>query len=465
MGITTPIEIARYPDAAYIVAIAPPGTILDGLRRLGLWLAAMVGAFFVVIVTLSYRVVRSIQDPLGSLQIAATRFADGDLAYRCQVPEPSELGRLADTMNSMAEQLTTRIEAIRAQQTQLESILSSMIEGVVLLDDRFRVQTMNDAAIRLFEVESLTSAPGEKRTLLEVIRNSEIYEMVLKTFATGLNQEGTITVYTNPPSHMQLHSGIVDLSEGKAVLLVFNDVTRMQELENIRRDFVANVSHELKTPITSILGFVETLMEDDVLENRDESKRFLGIVSDQAQRLNAIIEDLLQLSRLEQHREGVDEAPFRIEELIANVKQSLQQKADEKQIVLADEYVGNPRTVANFNLLEQALSNLVDNAIKYCPPGSRVDILVRRSAQKLAITVADDGPGIPIESQSRVFERFYRVDRARSRAQGGTGLGLAIVKHIAQAHDGTVSVESDPGHGSAFTIEIPQPAHGRAVNR
>lgn len=458
-GVLRPISVSAVPAAMYLSAISDSRALEEGLRTLSVWLIATVTFFFLIIFSMSYRVVRSIQAPVEYLQTAASHFADGDLNHRCDVPEPTEFRRLAETMNGMAGQLKTRIDAIRAQRTQLESILASMIEGVVLLDDRFQIRTMNDAAIRLFRVESLTTPRGEPRTLLEVIRNSEIYDAVLKTFSSGRNQERTITVYTNPPRYMQVTSGIVESGESTAVLLVFNDVTRMQELENIRRDFVANVSHELKTPITSILGFVETLTDAGSQMNAEEMTRFLNIVSSQAHRLNAIIEDLLQLSRLEQQHDGIVLEEFRIEELIAGLKQSLEQRALAKNISLIDEYSGNPHIVANSNLLEQALTNLVDNAIKYCPPGSAVEIRYRRTVASVHLEVSDNGPGIPLESQGRIFERFYRVDRARSRAAGGTGLGLAIVKHIAQAHGGTVSLRSTPGKGSTFVLELPQRQH------
>lgn len=455
-GVVTALSLPNVPAAAYLTVFTSATRLSQGLSRLGIWLVAMVASFFAVIVTLSYRVVRSIQAPVEYLQTAAIHFADGDLNHRFEIPEPLEFRRLAETMNDMAGQLKTRIDAIRAQRTQLESILASMTEGVILLDDRFQIRTMNDAATRLFRVDSFTTPSGDPRTLLEVIRNSDLYDAVLATFSSGTNQERTITLYTNPPRYMQVSSGVVEVGESKAVLLVFNDVTRMQELENIRRDFVANVSHELKTPITSILGFIETLTDGVAQMDEDETTRFLNIVSVQAHRLNAIIEDLLQLSRLEQQHDGIAVEECRIEELIADVRQSLEMKATAKEIRLVDEYSGNPRFIANPNLVAQALSNLVDNAIKYCPKGSQITIRFRRSATTVRFEVDDDGPGIPTEAQGRIFERFYRVDRARSRAAGGTGLGLAIVKHIAQAHGGNVSLHSTPGHGSTFIVEIPQ---------
>ncbi len=459
-GSIRPISIPQIPEASLGYAFSTAPDLVRGLRDLAASLLVLVAGLTLIIITLSYRVVRNIQDPIIRLQNAASYFAEGDLSYRIEVIEPLELRRLAVTMNGMAEQLTTRIEAIRGQRTQLESILANMIEGVVLLDDRFQVKTMNAAAMRLFDVSAPPQEEREPRTLLELIRNSEIYDVVVQTYATGLNQERTITIYSNPPRYMQIHSGVIDRGETGAVLLVFNDVTRMQELENIRKDFVANVSHELKTPITSILGFVETLT-DGAVSDPQEADRFLAIIASQAHRLNAIIEDLLQLSRLEQQRDGISAESCRIEEIIAGVKETLEQKAREKGITLVDEYFGNPRIVANPTLLEQAITNLLDNAVKYCPAGARVAIRFSRTADSFRLEVKDNGPGIPEMAHARIFERFFRVDRARSRSEGGTGLGLAIVKHIAQAHGGSVALDSTIGVGSVFTVEIPQAESAR----
>jgi two-component system, OmpR family, phosphate regulon sensor histidine kinase PhoR len=240
------------------------------------------------------------------------------------------------------------------------------------------------------------------------------------------------------------------------VLVVLNDITRLQRLENIRRDFVANVSHELKTPITAIKGSVETLL-GGAMDEPDSAPRFLDIIARQADRLNAIIEDLLALSRIEQGEEkgGIQLVPAVIGEVIQSALQSCQIKARDKQVRLVADYAENLQCLANAPLLEQALINLIDNAIKYSNEGGEVQLAVHAATAAIEISVRDFGCGIDREHLPRLFERFYRVDKARSRKQGGTGLGLAIVKHIVQAHGGQVRVDSTLGEGSLFTIALP----------
>jgi two-component system phosphate regulon sensor histidine kinase PhoR len=257
---------------------------------------------------------------------------------------------------------------------------------------------------------------------------------------------------------LQAHGAPLRDASGKeiGVLVVLNDMTRLLRLENIRRDFVANVSHELKTPITAIKGSVETLL-GGAIEESDSAPRFLEIIARQADRLNAIIEDLLALSRIEQEEEksGIHLDPVAVRDVIQSALLSCQVRAQDKQVRLAVDCSGELQCPANAPLLEQALVNLVDNAITYSSEGGEVRIAARAAANGLEITVRDFGCGIAREHLPRLFERFYRVDKARSRKQGGTGLGLAIVKHIIQAHGGQVRVDSAPGEGSLFTISLP----------
>ena len=238
-------------------------------------------------------------------------------------------------------------------------------------------------------------------------------------------------------------------------LIVFSDVTRIRRLETMRRDFVANVSHELKTPITSIRGFVETL-RDGAVADPEKAERFLEIVARQSNRLNAIIQDLLLLSRIEQDAEtaGIALSPERLKPVLLSAIQSCARRAQGKRMTVTLECEESLKAPINGPLLEQALVNLIDNAIKYSPAEKRVEVLAEERPNEVAVTVRDEGCGIPEPHLSRVFERFYRVDTARSRDLGGTGLGLAIVKHIAQAHRGRVTVQSEEGRGSAFTVHL-----------
>ena len=259
---------------------------------------------------------------------------------------------------------------------------------------------------------------------------------------------------------LQARSAALHDAQGRGIgaVVVLNDVTDFRRLEHIRRDFVANVSHELKTPITSIKGFVETLL-DGAISDPVDAQRFLQIIAKQADRLDAIIEDLLSLSKIEQGEESgdIDLIFGRVKDVVDSAIHSCQQKADERQIHICTACEKDVLAKMNPALLEQAVINLLDNAIKYSEPGSEVQVLASQFFDEVTITVSDRGCGITTEHLPRIFERFYRVDKGRSRKLGGTGLGLAIVKHIVQAHHGRVTVKSTPAVGSVFTIHLPPP--------
>ncbi|MBL8830052.1 MAG: GHKL domain-containing protein, partial [Planctomycetaceae bacterium] len=256
----------------------------------------------------------------------------------------------------------------------------------------------------------------------------------------------------------QAHGTALRDSQGETLgaVIVVNDVTDYRRLENVRRDFVANVSHELKTPIASIKGFAETLL-DGALDNRDDAERFCRIIARQSERLHSIIDDLLSLSRIEQS-EGADDIALEstlLQDVLRSAISDCQPRADERAITIAVECPDQQRIRCNAPLLIQAVLNLLDNAIKYSDEGGRIDVQVQTTPRSVVIAVRDQGCGIPPEHLPRVFERFYRVDRARSRKLGGTGLGLSIVKHIVNVHHGKVTVESTPGKGSTFSIQLP----------
>jgi two-component system phosphate regulon sensor histidine kinase PhoR len=393
---------------------------------------------------------------LGALAEATDAYARGDLQHRAVVELPDgALTAITRNLNEMAHRLSRRIADLTAERDELETILSNMVEGVILLDARTHIRSLNDAARRLFASPSDRSAEG--RSLVEFTRNAEIDEFARSVLRSDSHLERTVAIYDQEIVYLQLHgSALLDV-DGKpdGVVLVVSDVTRLKRLENIRRDFVANVSHELKTPITSILGFVESL-RDGAVEEPERAKRFLGIIEDHAHRLNLIIEDLLSLSRIESQEREIEREVIEVGSLVDAVMEACGPLARHKDVSLYRECECSTDAYVNESLLQQAVTNLVDNAIKYSPTGASVGIELTRSNGELLISVHDDGPGIPKRDLPRIFERFYRVDRARSRALGGTGLGLSIVKHIAQAHGGSVEVESEVGRGSTFTIRLPQ---------
>lgn len=398
-------------------------------------------------------VVDRISRPLVEMQAVAGRYAEGDLEYRFSVDEPEEVRAIAESLHGMATQLKTRMATMNRQRGELEGILSSMVEGVVVLDAASRVRSANAAAARLVGTDPRRA---QGRSLLDVFRSTELAAVADEAALKEEPIERRITLYLDEPRIIQVHGSPLRSSADPrpGTLLVLHDITRLKRLEDIRRDFVANVSHELKTPVTTIKGFVETLIEG-AHEDPEQTAHFLEIVLQNANRLNAIIEDLLSLSRLEQADAEIPRAATDIRSIVERVEENSRPTAEEKGITVAHEYHGSCEANVSASLIEQALVNLVDNAIKYSDEGARVSIEVRGSAEGMEIAVSDTGPGIVPTAVSRIFERFYRVDRARSRAMGGTGLGLAIVKHIALVHGGTVNVDSTVGVGSTFTITLP----------
>jgi two-component system phosphate regulon sensor histidine kinase PhoR len=331
-----------------------------------------------------------------------------------------------------------------------------MQEGVIAVSREERILSLNPAAARWFEIDPEKS---RGKTIQEVLRNLAVQRFVAGCLESRVSLEDDITVYRSGERILNIKSSpLLDVGpEPIGVLVVFTDVTQLRRLENMRRDFVANVSHEIKTPLTAIKGFVETLHQGGV-EDPAEAARFLGIIAKHVDRLNTIIEDLLMLSRIENESEAgeIKREKVHLREVLQNAVQICRPRADEKRIRV--ELSGELDTAAAIDpvLLEQAVVNLLDNAIKYSDPDKKVQIQVATSDNEVRIRVQDHGIGIEKKHLPRLFERFYRVDKARSRSLGGTGLGLAIVKHIAQAHGGHITVESRPGEGSLFSIHLPR---------
>ncbi|NLX97978.1 MAG: PAS domain-containing protein [Rhodopirellula sp.] len=405
----------------------------------------------------SWFVARRISRPLEEIKRGAELFASGDLTHQLPLPASQEIAALAETMNVMAAELNRRFHALVEQRNEREAILSSMVEGVFAVDLRERLISLNHAGAQLLHAR-FEDVQG--RSLQEVVRNPALQRLVAGVLSTqqSASQEIEIHLCGGEQRILDAQGTVLFDSKDQAIgaLVVLHDMTRVRRLENVRRDFVANVSHELKTPVTSIKGFVETLL-DGALKDPDDAERFLKIVAAQADRLTAIIEDLLTLSRIEQGAEKteISLAQGRIQSVLKEAAEVCQLKAAEKEIRL--EVSCDPELAAEINaaLLEQAVVNLIDNAVKYSPNRGSVLVDAIRTPAEVVIRVRDHGCGISREHVTRIFERFYRVDKARSRKLGGTGLGLAIVKHIAQAHGGRAGVESTLGVGSTFTLHLP----------
>jgi two-component system phosphate regulon sensor histidine kinase PhoR len=380
--------------------------------------------------------------------------AAGEVDAPLPATDLAELGEIAAAIAGLRTQLVERGLLIGRQGTQQEAVLGSMIEGVLAIDARQRIVGINRAAADLLGVDLDDVV---RRPLQEVVRNPDLRRFALTAIDCREPVEDDVVLRGDRDRTLRLRgTALRDVSGEGGAVIVLNDVTDVQRLESVRRDFVANVSHELKTPVASIKGFVETLL-DGAADDPAANRRFLEIVARQADRLAAIIDDLLSLSRIEQS-EGKGNLPLeptRLADVIAAVIADCGPRAADRSIRLETRCAEGLVADVNPPLLEQALINLVDNAIKYSDPGAGVWIAVEQADAGLVVRVSDEGCGIEAEHLPRLFERFYRVDRARSRQLGGTGLGLAIVKHIVLAHGGTIGVESQPGVGTTFTMRLP----------
>ena len=405
---------------------------------------------------ISLLISRRITHPIVAMKKSAGQFADGDFSQRLMAPDSEEMAGLAEALNQMASQLDSRINTIINQRNELETVLSSMREGVVAVDNRECIISMNEAAAVLFECDPVAC---QDKNIQEVVRNLPLQQFIRKAISGRKLEEDDIVLYQNGEKILNLKSSpLMDAGKKQiGTLVVINDVTQLRRLENMRKDFVANVSHEIKTPLTAIKGFVETLHQGSV-DTPEEAERFLGIIQKHVDRLSAIIDDLLSLSRIEQEdeRQTLEFENKPIMDIFRSAVQICRSKADEKNIDI--QIACDEELESHFDptLLEQAVVNLLDNAIKYSEPDSAIHISAGLNDSEVNIIVEDQGIGIAKKHLSRLFERFYRVDKARSRKMGGTGLGLAIVKHIAQAHGGQVTVKSTPGRGSTFTIHLPK---------
>jgi two-component system phosphate regulon sensor histidine kinase PhoR len=418
-----------------------------------LWWAAAVALLLALVATglLSVLLSAPLGRSLHEMMDAARQYAAGHSTARLPVRRYDELGELASIINHSADQLEGRLAEIARERSRTDAILSAMDDGLLAVDHRGTVVLANPS---LRQALDLRDPVG--RHYLEVLRQREVGTLLEDVLQNGERRETEVEIL-----HLRRVFAIAAVpfpgEEGSppGVVLTFNDTTERHRLERIRRDFVANASHELRTPLTSIRGFVEAL-EDGAVAEPETARRFLAKISTHADRMTTLVEDLLELSRLESGAREPEWDEAQPAEVAGGVTSSLAGLATRKNIRLRHVDRGAPAVRTDHERLRRILENLVDNAIKYTPEGGHVDVSTSAGpAGSARVEVADDGPGIAPEHLARLFERFYRVDKARSRELGGTGLGLSIVKHLAESMGATVSVESQPGKGSRFTVSLP----------
>ena len=398
---------------------------------------------------------RKIARPVEQMKKSAQSFAQGNLEARLAIPDAEELSELALTMNHMAENLNEKITSLKSRTMELEAVHSSMQEGVIAIDNEERIITINAAAAKVF---GFSVSKLKARYILEIVRNMALEKFIQQALATHEPVEEDIALSGNGDLILNIHSTALYDAENirMGTLIIFHDITRLRRLETMHKDFAANVSHELQTPLTAIKGFIETLQEMMTRNDPEACDNFLKIIEKNVNRMVALISDLLALSRLER-LQGTDiEFEYQdIATLIQGAVHTCHAQAEEKQMTITLDCPEDLCVPVDPLLMEQAILNLLDNAIKYTPHGTNINIQVSKKDHGVDIVIKDNGHGIESAHLPKIFNRFYRVDKARSRNEGGTGLGLAIVKHIVQYHRGTVSVSSEKGRGVIFTLSIP----------
>jgi two-component system phosphate regulon sensor histidine kinase PhoR len=433
---------------------APDPVALDAalvaLRSALLSAAAIaLAASLAVALLLSASLLRELRE----MRRMASAIAAGDLGYRLPLRFGDELGSIATALQRMAEQLRERAEVATREKEQLQAVLNGMVEGVLVVGPDQRILLGNQRLREFFGV----AAELRGRSALEAFRHAELAELLAA--AETSDEPVWRAIELAHPVHRTLRVHAARLAPGPSaragVVAVLHDVTELTQLEAMRRDFVANASHELRTPLAAIHGFAETLLSNPSLSEADR-RAYLEVIDRHSRRLGAIVADLLELSKIESREIRHELAAIDVVKLAETLLRDWRPRIEEKRLAvsLRCERPGTAWTDAQ--ACEQILSNLLDNAIKYSEPGGSITIRIGGDDRNVRVDVADTGVGIPERDLTRIFERFYRVDKARSRSQGGTGLGLAIVKHLVQSLDGEIEVESALGRGSTFSFTLPR---------
>ncbi|MGB9791764.1 MAG: two-component system histidine kinase PnpS [Thermacetogeniaceae bacterium] len=420
------------------------------------WQYMVVAVFFAVGAAwlLSGWAAAGIAKQLGEITRAAQRIARGDWETELRLDDNGEIGELASAINNVSLTIKQNMRDLAESKGSLEAVLANMESGVLLFDTCGRIRLINPAAERLLGVRS-EEVMGKQH--VEVVRNyalSSLIEGVLSSWKPArieasiiYPKERTVDAHAAPIFGVQ--------GEPRGVVVVLYDISELKHLERVRAEFVANVSHELKTPVTAVKGFAETLLSG-ALYNYRAAEEFVNIIYEEAERLSRLIHDLLELSKIESKGYRLRIEPVELDTEITRIVDKLKPQFIKKELTLTTVLPSEPVVVkADRDQIEQVLLNLLDNSLKYTPSGGEVEVSLRREGKEAVVAVKDTGIGIPREDLPRIFERFYRVDKARSRKLGGTGLGLSIVKHIIEAHRGRVWVESELGKGSTFYFSLP----------
>ena len=400
----------------------------------------------------NHRFMREYRGNLDSAREVLDQLSRGEVLRRIPLSERTFIDPLARSVDRVQDYLTDHFAELSSSRDQLSTVLNSMIEAVIVIDGRQRVVLRNASASRLFRL------PAESigRPLFELVRQPQLQNWVEMTLGAREVAGGELTLTTPTPRTLSVRvQPLPEGSTGGRAMVVATDISQLRRLEEIRQEFVANASHELKTPLASIQACLETLVDGGAIDDTEVRDQFLTMMSEQAERMNHLISDLLSLTRIENDEADLDLHPVDLEELVAQSVGRQSQTAERKSIALRIEPPAEPvQPLGDEESLEHILDNLIDNAVKYTDAGGQVTIRWRREGEGCLLEVQDSGIGIPQQHLDRIFERFYRVDRARSREVGGTGLGLSIVKHLVQNQGGEIRVASQMGKGTTFSVRL-----------
>ena len=449
LGLTFLVLVLAILAAAYWSISASVTPNAAAVVRHALWLAALGVLIVTVALSLIYSLVFSSR--MKRVMLFAQRAAAGDFTPLARPAARDEVADLGDAVGGMVAQLGRTIRTLTDERNRSAAILSSMVEGVAVVGGDERILYCNQAFEQILELPQ-GSSQGKK--LVEALRQAELVSAVRQVLPGGDEITGEVEVGTVRRRSFSVTAAPVRAAATSSAVLVLHDITELRRLERVRRDFVANVSHEFKTPLTAIQGFAETLLAG-ALDDKANRTRFMEIIREQAQRLTRLTDDLLKLSRIEAGKLDLESHPVSVAALVNGCVESARLKAESRGLQITVDLPDDiPCIRGDAVQLGEVLQNLVDNALQYTPPGGQIDVTAYCNGHEVIFTVADTGIGIPESDLERIFERFYRVDAARSREAGGTGLGLSIARHIVDAHGGRIWVESAIGQGSRFRFSI-----------
>lgn len=440
-----------------VIRVAVPLVQLKEINKI-IWYYTIIGILTGLILTvlLAFKFSISITNPIKELMSISNEISNGNYSKKVNIKSNDEIGQLSHTFNDMAQKLKKTVADLTDKSIKVDSIMNSMISGIVAVDNKLNIILINAKAKEMFGIKNTLDVLGIN--ILEIIRNHQVNTFLTETVENNISHVNEIVINSPDEKVMMLYTNPIEPRNGEhknlGGIIFVQDVTNIKKLEQIRTEFVSNVTHELKTPLTSIRGFIETL-RNGAINDPNVAEKFLEIIDIEAERLYMLINDILHLSEIETKQKDINIATHDLKPIVEEVISILQGAADKKNVVLINEVNMDIKITANRDRIKQMLINLIENGIKYNIDNGKVIIHAYKSEGKIVFSVKDSGIGIAKEHLPRIFERFYRVDKGRSRNMGGTGLGLSIVKHIVNLYSGDIKVNSELGEGTEFVIKLP----------